>query len=78
MRGNFLGTSAFAKLYHQESGSQYVEEIIGHKGSVAVVSRLTLVEIESVIAIKVRTGELDVAGDCARISPKDEFALVRP
>ena len=27
-----------------------------------VISRLSLVEMESVLAIKVRTGELDVAG----------------
>ncbi|MSV27380.1 MAG: PIN domain-containing protein [Bryobacterales bacterium] len=62
MPGYFLDTSAFAKLYHQEAGSQYVERLVEQKGSTAVVSRLSLVEIESVIAIKVRIGELDAAG----------------
>ena len=62
MSNYFLDTSAFAKLYHQEAGSEYVERLVEEKGSSAVVSRLSLVEIESVIAIKVRTGELDIAG----------------
>jgi predicted nucleic acid-binding protein len=59
--GYFLDTSAFAKLYHQEPGTDFVERIVGAPGS-AVVSRLSLIEIESVFAIKVRTGELDLAG----------------
>jgi predicted nucleic acid-binding protein len=58
----FLDTSALAKLYHQEAGSQYVERLVERPGSMVVVSRLSLIEIESVIAIKVRTGELDAAG----------------
>ena len=58
----FLDTSAFAKLYHQEAGSEYVEHLVEQKGNLAVVSRLTLVEIESVIAIKVRRRELDSLG----------------
>lgn len=62
MANYFLDTSAFAKLYHQEAGSEYVEHLVEQKGNLAVVSRLTLVEIESVIAIKVRRGELDSPG----------------
>ena len=58
----FLDTSAYAKLYHQEEGSQLVENLLDQPAWTVVVSRLSLVEIESVIAIKVRTGELDVAG----------------
>lgn len=59
MPNYFLDTSAFAKLYHQEVGSEYVERLVEQKSSLMVVSRLSLIEIESVIAIKARTGELD-------------------
>ena len=57
--GYFLDTSAFAKFYHAEAGSDYVTRFGGITRLIAVVSRLALVEIESVIAIKVRTGALD-------------------
>jgi predicted nucleic acid-binding protein len=60
--GYFLDTSALAKLYHREDGSQYVERLVGVRGSSTIISRLSLVEMESVLAIKVRTGELDVGG----------------
>jgi len=62
----FLDTSAFAKLYHQEAGSDFIEQIVSLPGS-ALVSRLTLIEMESIFAIKVRTGQLDLLGqDLAR------------
>lgn len=62
MAGYFLDTSALAKLYHQERGSDYVERILNQPGSKGVISRLSLVELESALAIKVRTGFLDRAG----------------
>ena len=62
MAGYFVDTSALAKLYHQEAGSDYVERIVSHAGSNGIISRLSLVELESVLAIKVRTGVLDIAG----------------
>ena len=62
MPGYFLDTSAFAKLYHRETGSDYVERLVALPGSTSVVSRLALVEIEAVFAIKIRTGEMDAAG----------------
>jgi uncharacterized protein with PIN domain len=58
----FLDTSALAKLYHEEAGSEYVERVVSQPGSRAVVSRLSLVEMESVFAIKIRTGALDENG----------------
>jgi predicted nucleic acid-binding protein len=58
----FLDTSAMAKLYHVEHGSDYVEHMVSSPGNRAVVSRLGLVEIESVIAKKARTGLLDENG----------------
>lgn len=62
MASYFLDTSALAKLYHQEAGSLYVERLVQQPGSMVVVSRLSLIEMESVFAIKVRTGELDSSG----------------
>lgn len=62
MAGYFLDTSALAKLYHQELGSDNVEEILNQEGSKGIISRLSLVELESVLAIKVRTGVLDPTG----------------
>ena len=62
MAGYFLDTSALAKLYHEELGSDYVERILNQPGSKGIVSRLSLVEMESVFAIKVRTGALDENG----------------
>jgi len=54
LAGYFLDTSALAKLYHEELGSDYVESILNQPGSKGIVSRLSLVEMESVFAIKVR------------------------
>jgi hypothetical protein len=54
--GSFPDTSALAKLHHEELGSEYVERILNHSGSRGIVSGLSLVEMESVFAIKVRTG----------------------
>ena len=62
MPAYFLDTSAFAKLYHQEAGSEYVARLVEQPGSNAVVSRLAVLEIESVFATKFRTGELDAFG----------------
>lgn len=62
MAGYFLDTSALAKLYHDELGSGYVESILSQPGPKGIVSLLSLVEMESVFAIKVRTGALDENG----------------
>ena len=55
----FLDTSALAKLYHQESGSDYMDRILEQLGSRSLISHLSIVELESVLAIKTRTGEID-------------------
>ena len=54
MAGCFIDTGALAKLYHQEPGSDYVERILNQPGSKGIISRLSIVELESVPAIKVR------------------------
>lgn len=61
MPAPFLDTSAVAKLYHQELGSEVIERLVSAANVTPIISRLTLVELESVIAIKVRTGALDPA-----------------
>jgi predicted nucleic acid-binding protein len=55
----FLDTSALAKYYRRESGSDVVEQLFADSGAQRVISRLALVEMESVFALKIRTGEID-------------------
>jgi len=55
----FLDTSALAKRYHKENGSEYMDRILDQSGSRCLLSNLSIVELESVIAIKMRTGEID-------------------
>jgi predicted nucleic acid-binding protein len=62
LASSFLDTSALTKLYHEEPGSEYVELIVNQPGSKAIVSRLSLVEMEAVFAIKVRTSALNENG----------------
>ena len=55
----FLDTSALAKLYHNEAGTEFVDRIFSGPASQHVISRVTIVEMESVFALKARTGEID-------------------
>ena len=55
MSGYFFDTSALAKLYHPEIGTPKVVEIVEAVGVQIRISRLTVVELRSVFAIKVRT-----------------------
>ena len=59
MTNYFLDTSALAKLYRRETGSEYMDRILHESGSRWLISRLSIVEMESVLAIKGRTGEMD-------------------
>lgn len=79
----FLDTSALAKLYHKEAGSEYMERIVKEPGSRCVISRLSIVELESVLAIKVRTGEIDaqqveIARRCLRADLSQGRFLIGP
>jgi predicted nucleic acid-binding protein len=59
----FLDTSALAKLYHRELGSDYLERLLDTEGDNRIfVSPLSLVEMESVLATKARMGQLSQAG----------------
>jgi predicted nucleic acid-binding protein len=55
----FFDSSALAKLYHPEAGTAVVEEMVNGAGHVTRISRLTMIELSSVFAIKVRTGFID-------------------
>jgi predicted nucleic acid-binding protein len=51
----FFDSSALAKLYHSEIGTPTVDEIVRNAGSRVRISRLTVVEMSSIFAVKVRT-----------------------
>ena len=55
MSADFFDTSALAKLYHPEVGTPKVVEIAEAGGAQLRISRLTVVELRSVFAIKART-----------------------
>lgn len=59
MPGYFIDTSALAKLYHTEIGSPKMEALAESPGARLIVSQLSLIEIQSVFATKVRTGVID-------------------
>ena len=55
MAGYFLDSSALVKLYHSETGTSAVDRIASTAGNVIRISRLTIAELTSAFAIKVRT-----------------------
>jgi predicted nucleic acid-binding protein len=55
LAGYFFDTSALAKFYHPEIGTPEVDEIMKASGTTIRISRLSVVELSSVFAIKVRT-----------------------
>jgi predicted nucleic acid-binding protein len=64
MAAHFLDSSAVAKLYHAEVGSAVVEELVLSATATVLVSRLSVVEVQSAFAGKVRAGVIS-AGDAA-------------
>jgi predicted nucleic acid-binding protein len=56
--GWFLDTSALAKLYHAEQGTERMRSIAQDSGNRLWISGLAVVEFSSVSATKVRTGFL--------------------
>lgn len=56
----FFDTSALAKYYHTEAGSQRVSAIFAEPNRQIRVSSLGVLETQSVFAMKVRMGELDL------------------
>jgi PIN domain len=60
--GYFPDTSALAKLYRKELGSDLMDRVATEPGSQRFISRFTILEMESVLALKFRTGEIDEHG----------------
>ena len=58
MRHYFFDTSALVKHYHAETGSSQVDLILRESGAIFSRARLTLTEVPSVFAKKVRTKEI--------------------
>jgi predicted nucleic acid-binding protein len=54
----FFDTSAFAKHYCSEPGSQRIGSLLGTPETTSFISRLSIVELHSAFAKKVRIGEL--------------------
>ena len=61
MPGYFIDTSALAKLYHAEVGSQQMEMLAQSPDNRLIVSQLSVIELQSVFATKVRMGVIDQA-----------------
>lgn len=61
MADNFFDTSALGKHYHPEVGTPKVDALLATAGAQHFLSRLTVVELHSVIAKKVRTGALGLS-----------------
>lgn len=59
---HFFDTSAISKHYHAESGTAKVDALLAAPNGDQVISRLSVVELHSVFAKKVRVGELDQLG----------------
>jgi predicted nucleic acid-binding protein len=55
----FFDTSALVKRYHPEVGSSTVEAMFREHNRRIIMSRLTVVELQSALALKVRTGQLN-------------------
>jgi predicted nucleic acid-binding protein len=50
----YFDSSALAKLYHAEAGSTVVESLLLEPGREIYISRLSVVELNSVVALRVR------------------------
>jgi predicted nucleic acid-binding protein len=55
----FFDTSAIVKYYHAEPGTAEVSRIFAEPGRRIAISSIGFIEIQSAIAIKVRSGTLD-------------------
>ena len=91
MANYFLDTSALGKNYHTEIGTTEIERLLKEPNSRHFISRLTLIEIQSVFAGKVRMGVIteadfqllrrrfltDVTKGATVCDPNDRFPLPR-
>jgi predicted nucleic acid-binding protein len=59
LAGHFFDSSALVKLYHPELGTPAVDNIVNGAANQIRVSRLTIAELTSAFAIKVRTQSIN-------------------
>jgi predicted nucleic acid-binding protein len=59
LAGHFFDSSALVKLYHPEAGTPAVDQIVNATENLVRVSRLTVAELTSAFAIKVRTQSIN-------------------
>jgi predicted nucleic acid-binding protein len=59
--GYFIDTSALAKLYHAEVSNQQMEMLAQSQDNRLIVSQLSVIELQSVFAARVRMGVIDQA-----------------
>jgi predicted nucleic acid-binding protein len=59
LAGHFFDSSALVKLYHPEAGTPAVDQIVNSAGNLVRISRLTVAELTSAFAIKVRTQSIN-------------------
>jgi len=52
----YLDTSALVKLYHQEVGTERMEDLFRQEENVLVISELAIIEFYATLARKVRIG----------------------
>lgn len=57
----FLDTSALVKRYRVEVGTEVVDQLFSQASAEFWISRLSVVEVVSALALRVRTGELSMA-----------------
>lgn len=60
MTNYFLDSSALVKRYHTEAGTAVVDRILSEPTSRLFIARLTVVEVQSGLARKVRMGEIQI------------------
>lgn len=58
----FYDSSALAKNYHREVGTPKVTGLLRRRQANHLISRLTVIEIQSVLASKVRNGVIELSG----------------
>src|SRR3989454_12256366 len=60
MKVYFLDTSALVKRYHQERGSEVIDTVFREQDRRIIISDLSVIELGSALAKKVREGEITV------------------
>lgn len=59
MTQNYFGdTSAIIKLYHNEVGSDWMENLFNDQTANLIISELTTIEVSSALARRLRRGEI--------------------